>query len=445
MKQPAVLNRFYAKAQKSNWRPVLKSGSAGVLNRLAGIALRLFTIPLAINYLGPEQYGLWVLVSSVAGYISLLDLGITSALINRVTQAHAIGDQESQDRYILATLYSLGAVAVVLSVATIPIIEIVDWKGLFKISDEIGRRSVTNVFHIGAIVFFVQLPLSIFTRLPYTFQRGHESEMFQLGGNLFSITGIVVSVILDLGLVVLICFLLLPSIVASVGLAIFLRRKQFITKWRIGIDKVVSTLRELRAVGVDFLSMQIVSTLMVVLQFNLLGYFKGAPEVAKYGLMSQIFIAIQMPFTILSQPLWTKFVLLNSLGNKSQIRIMMLDYLRAASGYGVFVLAFFTIGLERLLPLVLKRPLNIGFDLSLSFGISCCLGLLFGGGMGAMIAALGLTRSFALVSIAQFVLFLVAALLLTPALGSTGMVIATIVSYFVSVPYLVLALKKEVV
>jgi len=46
----------------------------------------------------------------------------------------------------------------------------------------------------------------------------------------------------------------------------------------------------------------------------------------------------------------------------------MLDYLRAASGYGVFVLAFFTIGLERLLPLFLKRLSTSGFDLSLSFG-----------------------------------------------------------------------------
>ncbi len=46
----------------------------------ANIAYTLASVPLALHYLGKEEFGLWALAQQVAGYLLLLDLGISSAV-----------------------------------------------------------------------------------------------------------------------------------------------------------------------------------------------------------------------------------------------------------------------------------------------------------------------------------------------------------------------------
>jgi O-antigen/teichoic acid export membrane protein len=46
---------------------------------VVNIAYTAFSVPLALHYLGKEQFGLWALALQVSGYLGLLDLGISSA------------------------------------------------------------------------------------------------------------------------------------------------------------------------------------------------------------------------------------------------------------------------------------------------------------------------------------------------------------------------------
>jgi O-antigen/teichoic acid export membrane protein len=50
---------------------------AGLLVNIAYTAL---SVPLALHYLGKEQFGLWALALQISGYMSLLDLGMTFAV-----------------------------------------------------------------------------------------------------------------------------------------------------------------------------------------------------------------------------------------------------------------------------------------------------------------------------------------------------------------------------
>ena len=54
--------------------------SAGYLTIAVNIAYTAFSVPLALHYLGKEQFGLWALAQQIAGYLLLLDLGVSSAI-----------------------------------------------------------------------------------------------------------------------------------------------------------------------------------------------------------------------------------------------------------------------------------------------------------------------------------------------------------------------------
>jgi len=50
------------------------------LATIINIAYTAASIPLALHYLGKEQFGLWALAQQIAGYLMLLDLGVSSAV-----------------------------------------------------------------------------------------------------------------------------------------------------------------------------------------------------------------------------------------------------------------------------------------------------------------------------------------------------------------------------
>lgn len=99
----------------------------GTASNYIGQAVSLGTLflltPFILHRLGPAAYGLWVLLSSVVAYGSLLDLGLWGAVIKHVAAYRAEGRAHGA-RALVATalrLYAgLGLVAVVLGVASAP-------------------------------------------------------------------------------------------------------------------------------------------------------------------------------------------------------------------------------------------------------------------------------------------------------------------------------------
>jgi O-antigen/teichoic acid export membrane protein len=54
--------------------------TTGYLAIAVNIAYTAASVPLALHYLGKEQFGLWALAQQILGYLMLLDLGVSSAI-----------------------------------------------------------------------------------------------------------------------------------------------------------------------------------------------------------------------------------------------------------------------------------------------------------------------------------------------------------------------------
>ena len=54
--------------------------TTGYLAIAVNIAYTVVSVPLALHYLGKEQFGLWALAQQITGYLILLDLGVSSAI-----------------------------------------------------------------------------------------------------------------------------------------------------------------------------------------------------------------------------------------------------------------------------------------------------------------------------------------------------------------------------
>src|SRR5262245_37221296 len=67
--------------------------------------------PFLVHHLGETNYGLWILIASLTGYFSLLDLGVGGSVGRNVAFHRAKNDQDAVNAIVSTALALLSGVA----------------------------------------------------------------------------------------------------------------------------------------------------------------------------------------------------------------------------------------------------------------------------------------------------------------------------------------------
>ncbi len=80
-----------------------------LLTNIIGLVLT----PFIIRSLGDSEYGLYILIGGVIGYISILDLGLNNAIIRYVSKYRAENDKSGEESFLATTMVIYGIISVV--------------------------------------------------------------------------------------------------------------------------------------------------------------------------------------------------------------------------------------------------------------------------------------------------------------------------------------------
>ncbi len=120
---------------------------------VASIALIGIAYPLYLHFLGYEQYGLWLVLSTVLVMAQLGNLGISPALLKLVAEDFAAADIDGVYKYIGSGIFTLFVTGAILAGAVLllrhPII------GLFGIKDHSAELAYRLLPYIGALSVYV--------------------------------------------------------------------------------------------------------------------------------------------------------------------------------------------------------------------------------------------------------------------------------------------------
>jgi O-antigen/teichoic acid export membrane protein len=108
-----------------------------------GMVVPFFLTPVVVKHLGPTGYGIWILAVSTVSYLTLLDLGLRSAIIRFVSKADAQGNKEEAQRAIQATLWFRLLVAAGITVLSIALAALFPY--LFKLPPDMQRAAQITV------------------------------------------------------------------------------------------------------------------------------------------------------------------------------------------------------------------------------------------------------------------------------------------------------------
>lgn len=103
----------------SSSRAVVRSGMYSLFGFFASAAYMFLIVPVAVGYLGQEQYGLWMTIAALTAYIGLADFGVSTSFVTYIARFVTTEKYDQASRVVHLGLLFYAAVSLVLIVLTL--------------------------------------------------------------------------------------------------------------------------------------------------------------------------------------------------------------------------------------------------------------------------------------------------------------------------------------
>jgi len=167
-------------------RNIKKNIVGSVLLKGISIAVQLLLVPLTLNYLSTELYGIWLTISSVVLWLSFFDVGFSLGLKNRLAEAIAKNDYEKGKQLVSTTYGMLILIFIPLGIILEFVIPIVDWSQFLNVPYSYNTV-LTNVVSILIISFVMQMIFNTIGTIVASFQKVALGGAFSVIGNVISL------------------------------------------------------------------------------------------------------------------------------------------------------------------------------------------------------------------------------------------------------------------
>ncbi len=143
-------------------RRLIRSGAGLVAARLVGMAMSLLMIPIAVDTMSAETFGLWMTVASISSVVALFNLGIGSSLVSMIARNKGRSTELSK---IVSTgfgIAGLGGLAAGLCFGSVLLA--FDWSDDLGL-DEVSEPELKLVLGLCLILFALTMPLGIIANI----------------------------------------------------------------------------------------------------------------------------------------------------------------------------------------------------------------------------------------------------------------------------------------
>jgi O-antigen/teichoic acid export membrane protein len=295
-----------------NRMQISRNISASFIFKGANIFIGFLIVPLLIEYLNPENYGVWILMSSIIAWLSLFDMGLGNGLRNKLVESIAIKDRELSQVYISTSYAVISIVTLIIYILFIFINSFVDWQKVFNTT-----LIASNDLNTIVLLYFALLMLQSIFQLINVIFTAHQKSAYK--DAIGAISAIIIYIVLYglaetpyKGLLnVSIVHGVIPTIVLMLFSLFFF--KVDYKKIRPSFKSVnFRRIRELMGLGVKFYTIQVAAVILLASDSIIIAQILGPEDVTIYNIAFKYFSLPILIFTIVSTPYWSSFTAAHS-------------------------------------------------------------------------------------------------------------------------------------
>ena len=307
------------RSQERHRRIALSAVASGTAKAIT-IATSLVTVPLTLNYLGVERYGLWMTISSVIAMMVFADFGIGNGLMNAVAEAYGKDDNGAIRGHVANALVILSMVAVLLVLAFFVVYSKIDWGGFFNVKTRLAIQEAGPALAVFMVCFAVGVPAGVVQRVQMGMQQAFASSLWQAGGSVLGLFLTLFTIHFKGGLPWLVLALSgAPVIVLLLNgtTFFFIQRRDLLPR----IACVTGNgIRRILHGGILFFVLQIACSVAFSSDNIIIAKILGADAVAHYSVISKLFEGVLMVIGLAFNPLWPAYGEAKARGDKLWIK-----------------------------------------------------------------------------------------------------------------------------
>lgn len=271
------------------------------------VIISFLLVPIVMDFVSPSQYGIWLTISSMVSWLSLLDVGLGAGMKNRLTEALAKNDMKLARELVSTTYILLTIITVSALIIFMIIIPFVNWSNVYN-QDNSMRDILKWTTTIVISFFLIRLVVGLIGTILTSHLKPAWSQALNTIANFFVVSTIwVLSKFIEGDLVLLATILSMSSVLVYLIASIILfngKYKNLSPSIRYFQRKHIKTILGL---GINFFIINI-STIIIFQANNfLIIHLFNNEDVVVYNLAYKLFSVCSILFGLISQPFWTAY------------------------------------------------------------------------------------------------------------------------------------------
>jgi O-antigen/teichoic acid export membrane protein len=363
-----IYDKFGIKSDRT--KNITKHVLLSFLYKGGSIIASFLLVPLTIDYLDTENYGIWLTLSSFISWFSFFDIGLGNGLRNKFAEAKAKGDMATARGYVSSAYFTIGAFSLGLIVLFTGLNFFIDWTKIFNASPNLGK-DLSVLMPIVFGFFCLQLVVKLITTI-YTADQNHSMQgkinFYTQAGSVLIIwimTKASESSLLIFGAI----FSSLPVfLLLWFNLFAFNKRyfdfKPSIKYWK------KAYLRDIFGLGLNFFIIQISGIVLYSTDNFIISKLFSPAEVVPYNIAYKYIGMASMLFSIIAAPYWSSITEAYSRLDFEWIKLAMKNFQRISLLFVVLIFCMTVIS-------SLMYQVWIGNKVFISFNLTLLMGIFF--------------------------------------------------------------------
>lgn len=394
------------------------------------IGIGLVLVPLSLNFLDPERYGIWLIMESIVAWFIILDIGLGHGLRNKFAESYARNDVKAAKTYVSTAYAVLSIVCFSLIAVLFVAKQSIKWGSILNAPPALYQE-VTILATVVILAFAVRMVLSLVSFIWIAVQFPAIQHLIQAASKLLTLVILITMYFLGKGTIIkLAVAYVFPPLFLLALLTVFTFRTRF-RDYRPSLRHVkLKSISELMNLGIKFFILQMLFIVLITMDNLIITHLFGAAEVSPYQISHKYFGLLFAMFIITLTPIWSATTEAFVIRDYQWVRRVVDKYLKLWR----YIVAIGTIMLI-VSPAIYK--LWIGNKVQISFSLSLCWSLLImimcGHSLYSyVINGVGYLYVQLIGAVSVMILKLPLSIFLAENLnfGPSGVILATIVLYF---------------
>lgn len=288
-------------------RKIAKNVGLSFLIKVFNIVVGLLLLPMTINYVNPVQYGIWLTLSSIIGWMSFFDVGLGNGLRNKLAYSLAFNQNEEAKKYVSTTYATLTLISLALFVLFYFLNQHINWRLILNVPSNVSDDiSLVIIMVLGSfcVRFVVQVLNTVLIAIHETSTSSLNLSLGQLG---VLIAIFILKRTIPGSLFILVVVLTTVPIVVTFIASIYFysTRLKYIAPSFASIN--FSYAKSILNVGGSFFVIQIGAMILFQTDNIIITRVIGPEAVTEFNVAFKLFSVITMVCNIILAPYWSAF------------------------------------------------------------------------------------------------------------------------------------------